>query len=192
MLADDAPGTSRAQELLRFGASGGDPEIVRMALERIDWPRHDARWFGIVTEPLYFWHHIPWLYAGNRHFDRRTYLTCFLRILNRCDPNLTWSFGTTALHEVAAMGDWVSDEEAVPFAQALLDAGASTKIRDPILQSTPLGWACRWGRAAVAKLLLDRGADPLEADAPAWAQPLAWAEKSGHAALVSLISVHPR
>ena len=55
MLADDArgvlpdgivsPGKPLAEELLRFGASGGDPEIVRMALERIDWPRDDPRWF---------------------------------------------------------------------------------------------------------------------------------------------------
>ena len=49
MLADDArgalpegivpPDVPLAAELLRRGASGGDPEIVRMALERIDWPR---------------------------------------------------------------------------------------------------------------------------------------------------------
>lgn len=57
MLADDAsgvlpPGISPdrplAEELLRFGASGGDPEIVRMALERIDWPRDDPRWFAAL------------------------------------------------------------------------------------------------------------------------------------------------
>lgn len=49
MLADEARGVlpgqivSRgkplAEELLHFGADGGDPEIVRKALERIDWPR---------------------------------------------------------------------------------------------------------------------------------------------------------
>ena len=49
MLAEEArgelppgivsPDKPLAEELLRFGASGGDPEIVRMALERIDWPR---------------------------------------------------------------------------------------------------------------------------------------------------------
>ena len=66
-----APGKPVAEELLRFGASGGDPEIVRMALERIDWPRDDPRWFRSVTEPLYFWHHIPWLYAGNRETGSR-------------------------------------------------------------------------------------------------------------------------
>ena len=34
-----------AEELLRFGAGGGASEVVRMSLERIDWPRDDARWF---------------------------------------------------------------------------------------------------------------------------------------------------
>jgi hypothetical protein len=54
MLADEAAGRLRegvvagggkvAEELLWTAAGGGDPEIVRMALERIDWPREDSRW----------------------------------------------------------------------------------------------------------------------------------------------------
>src|SRR5262249_37500993 len=46
------PASSVIEELLEFGASGGDPEIVRMALERVDWPRDDARWFWILGSPL--------------------------------------------------------------------------------------------------------------------------------------------
>src|SRR6185295_9222334 len=102
-----SPGRSLAEDLLRFAASGGDPEIVRMALEKIDWPRDDPRWFRILAEPLNFWNHIPWLYAGNKDFDRGTYLVCFRLILERCDPNLTGGFSRTVLHEVAAMGDHV-------------------------------------------------------------------------------------
>jgi len=197
MLADEArgelpegivsPGKPVAEELLRFGASGGAAEIVRMALERIDWPRDDPRWFRILTEPLYFWHHIPWLYAGNRELDRGTYLPCFRLILERCDPNMIGSFGRTVLHEVAAMREHVTEEEAAAFAWALLDAGARMDVRDDILQSTPLGWACRWGRAGVAKALLERGADPVEADAELWAQPRAWAEKMGHGGVVRVL-----
>jgi ankyrin repeat protein len=56
--------------------------------------------------------------------------------------------------------------------------------RDELLQSTPLGWACRWGRLEVAKLLLERGADPVEPDAELWATPHAWAEKAGHSAII--------
>jgi len=197
MLADEArgalpegivsPGKQVAEDLLHFGASGGDPEIVGMALERIAWPRNDPRWFGTLTEPLYFWHHIPWLYAGNREFDRATYLLCFRLILERCDPNLIGSFGRTALHEVAAMREHITDDEATPFAAALLDAGARTDMRDDLLRSTPLGWACRWGRLELVKLLLARGADPVEKDAEPWATPQAWAQKMGHEALLAAL-----
>jgi ankyrin repeat protein len=200
MLEDEARGTPQAgvvspgkpvsEELLRFGASGGAPEIVRMSLERIEWPRDDPRWFRILTEPLSFWHHIPWLYAGNKEFDRGTYLPCFRLILERCDPNLIGGFGRTALHEVAAMGDHVREEEATEFARALLDAGAKTDVRDDILKSTPLGWACRWGRAEVANAMLDYGADPIELDAEPWARPRAWGEKMGHAAVLTVLREH--
>ena len=200
MLADDArgtlhqgvvsPGKSLAEELLHFGGSGGDPEIVRMALGRIAWPLDDIRWFRCLTEPLSFWHHIPWLYAGNREFDRGTYLTCFRLILDRCGPNILGGFTRTALHEVAAMGRHVTDEEATAFALALLEAGAKTGVRDDILKSTPLGWACRWGRAGVVKAMLEHGADSVEMDAEPWATPRAWAEKKGHAPVVELLCTH--
>jgi ankyrin repeat protein len=201
MLEDDArgtlpkevsPGKPVAEELLRFGANGGDPEIVRMALEHVHWPQDDSRWFRCLTEPLNFWHHIPWLYAGNREFDRGTYLQCFRLILERCGPNPIGGFTRTALHEVAAMGDHVTDEEAAAFARALMDAGAGTDLRDEILRSTPLGWACRWGRTSVAKVLLERGADPVEADAEPWAQPGAWAQKMGHTTLMELLNQYRR
>jgi ankyrin repeat protein len=197
MLADEARGALQsgivspakplAEELLHFAAMGGDPEIVRMALERINWPRDDPRWFRSLTEPLSFWHHIPWLYAGNREFDRGTYLLCFRLILKRCDPNLVAGFGRTALHEIAAMGDHVTDDEAAAFASLLLEAGARTHMRDEILKSTPLGWACRWGRTSVVKVLLVHGADPAEADAEPWARPKAWAEKMGHAGVLAVL-----
>ncbi len=172
-----------AEELFR----SSNPEIIRMALERIDWPRDDPRWFAVLTNQLYFWHHIPWLYAGNREVDRATYLSSFLLILERCDPNVIGAFSRTALHEVAAMRDHVTEEETVMFAKALMDAGARTDIRDDILKSTPLGWACRWGRAGVARVLLERGADPMELDAEPWARPKAWAEKMGHNAVLEVL-----
>ena len=194
MLADEArgvsPGKPVAEELLRHGASGGALDIVRMALEQVEWPRDDPRWFRALTQPLYFWHYIPWLYAGNRELDRATYLPCFRLILERCDPNLIGSFGRSVLHEVAAMPEHVTEEEASAFARALLDAGARMDVRDDILKSTPLGWACRWGRSGVAQAMLERGADAVEADAEPWARPLAWAEKMGHAGVVAILRRH--
>ena len=177
-----------AEELLLFGASGGDPEIVEMALGKIDWPRDDPRWFRCATKPLGYWHHIPWLYAGNREFDRRTYLACFRLILHRCDPNVTGGFGRTILHEIAAMDTHVTEEEVAEFGMAALDAGAVVKVRDEILKSTSLGWACRWGRPQLAGVLLERGADPVEAGAEPWATPRAWAAKMGHSDVLSVLA----
>jgi len=141
----------------------------------------------MLASPLSFWNHIPWLYAGNPELDRSTYITCFRLILERCDPNLIGGFNRTILHEVAAMGDHVTEEEGAPFAAALLDAGARMDVRDDLLKSTPLGWACRWGRIQVVKLLLEHGADPVDADAEPWAIPRAWADKMGHGEVVALL-----
>ena len=182
-----ASGKADPAEILRFAASGGDPEIVRLIVDRIDWPHDDSRWFRIITEPLKFWHHIPWLYAGNKEFDRRTYLTCFKLILKRCGPNVAGSFGRTPLHEVAAMRDHITEDETGAFAEALLNAGAKVGGRDDLLKSTALGWACRWGQVRVAKLMLEHGADPVEGDAERWAKPRAWAEKRAHPEIIELL-----
>jgi ankyrin repeat protein len=190
MLMDDERGVlpqsikpsdkSLAEELLLRGAGSGATDIVRMALERIDWFRDDERWFRMLASPLTFWHHIPWLYAGNKHFDRESYLACFRLILNTCDVNVIGSFGRTILHEIAAMGDWITEDEVAAFGRAALEAGARMDRRDDILSSTPLGWACRWGRVQLVRLLIEHGADPEEKDAEAWARPRLWMRKMGH------------
>lgn len=177
-----------AEELLRFAADAGATEIVRMSLERIDWSRHDPRWFRMLASPLSFWHHIPWLYAGNKDFDRVGYLECFRLILNACEVNVGGSFGRTILHEIAAMGDWIADDEVAAFGKAALEAGASTDRRDDILCSTPLGWACRWGRVRLVKLLIQYGADPEEKDSEAWTRPRSWASKMGHDEIVKALT----
>jgi len=85
------------------------------------------------------------------------------------------------------MGDWITDREATAFANALLQGGAKLDVRDELLESTTLGWACRWGREGVVKALLDHGANPVEPDAKPWATPLAWAEVRGHTAIAQLL-----
>ena len=201
LFADEAAGrlregtvrrdTTLAETLLGTGATGGDPDIVRMALARIDWPRDDPRWYWKLQDPLCFWNHMPGIETANPGFDRRTYLTCFRLVLERCDPNVRPErFGQTALHEVAAMREHVTSDEVVEFAKALLDAGARLDIRDHLLRSTPLGWACRWGRAELVRLLLERGADPVEADAEPWATPRAWAQKMGCEGVLAVLREH--
>jgi ankyrin repeat protein len=72
----------------------------------------------------------------------------------------------------------------------LTDSGARFDARDELLQSTPLGWACRWGRRELAELLIARGAAANEPDAEAWATPLAWAEKMGHSEMAGVLRGH--
>jgi len=106
-------------------------------------------------------------------------------ILGRCGPHLRHAeHGQSLLHRV------VEDDHGVgvELATILLDAGARLHVRDKVLLSTPLGWACRWGRVDLVKLFLERGADPIEADAEAWARPRAWAEKSGRREILELLA----
>jgi ankyrin repeat protein len=173
-------GEKVAEQILWSGASGRSIEIVRMALDRIDWPRDDPRWFWMLWRPL----------PGHRDLteaEQADSRATFRLILERCDPNLRApESGQTMLHEVIARDRGVG----VSLATVLLDAGARTDIRDEFLKSTPLGWACRWGRVALVELLLARGADPIEAGAEPWATPLAWAERRHHAGIASILRQH--
>ena len=184
-------GQALVEELLWGAACGGDPEIVQMALERVDWPREDPRWYRILEQPLRFWNHMPSFWA-NPDLDRGTYVICFRLVLERCDANVVGrsAFGLTILHDLAASREHVTAQERVGFATMLLDAGARMDVRDDLLQSTPLGWACRWGRVELVRLLLGRGADPMEANAEPWATPRAWADKKGHEAVLALLREH--
>jgi ankyrin repeat protein len=55
------------------------------------------------------------------------------------------------------------------------------------MKSTPLGWACRWGREKMAELLIARGAPVDEPGAEPWATPKAWAEKMNHGPILALL-----
>jgi ankyrin repeat protein len=169
-----------AEELLFGAAAAGHVALVRMALDRLDWPAGDARWQWRLMQPL--GRHAP--------ADRDRYLACFRLILQRSGVDLPYRFGRTLLHDVAA--DWprsspMAADDRISFATMLLDAGARLDLRDDLLNSTPLGWACRWGHVELVTLLLSRGADPVEADAEPWATPRAWAEKMKHDAVLSAL-----
>jgi ankyrin repeat protein len=56
-----------------------------------------------------------------------------------------------------------------------------------LLESTPLGWACRWGRKEMVELLIARGAPVNEPGAESWAQPLAWAIKMDQAVIADVL-----
>ena len=62
----------------------------------------------------------------------------------------------------------------------LIKTGADLNARDEEFQSTPLGWAARWGQPEAVGLLLELGAKTNLPDDLPWATPLAWARKKGH------------
>lgn len=189
MLADEAAGRLRpgsvadgdtvAPQLLVSGADGGQVEIVRLALAHLDWPRDDERWHGYLMRPL----------GAHDDSDRHRYLQCFALMVERAGPNAPGAYGRSILHDVC--GGWpyktTAPEDRVALATILLDAGAQLDCRDDLLKSTPLGWACRWGRAELVKLFLERGADAHEQDAEPWATPRAWASRMGHAGVLALL-----
>ncbi len=191
MLADEEAGRLRprtvpdgmtvAARLLDSGADGGHPHIVRLALEHLDWPAGDQRWHWNLMRPL----------GTHPESDRDRYLTCFALMVERAGANAPGPYGRTILHDICA--DWPREtstpEERVALATIVLDAAARLDLRDDLLNSTPLEWACRWGRVELVKLFLERGADPVEAGSEAWATPQAWAEKMKHESVLELAGV---
>jgi ankyrin repeat protein len=142
-----------------------DPEIVRLCLPHMTRPRDDPGWNYVL------------IYAGEPDKFK-------LLLDHGVDPDVVGEGGFTILHYLATDSHV---EHRMTRATMLLDAGATLDRRDPLLQSTPLGWACRWGRIELVRLYLERGADALKADAERWATPLAWATKRGHHEIVELL-----
>ena len=180
------PPTTIVDDLLWGAAGSGHPEIVRLCLARITWPRDNFNWYVMLREPMY-------IGMKRAKAERNAMLECFRLILERADPNvqgdrsLGWVGGRTLLHDLSGERHDMPAEDRLAIATMLLDAGARLDVRDDLLRSTPLGWACRWGRVELVRLLLSRGADPVEADAEPWATPRAWARRHGHDEIASLL-----
>lgn len=191
ILPDTHPGATLAQQLLWGAACSGNPEVVRMALEHIDWPPTDPRWFYMVEQPMRFWSHGPGFWTDNT-LPREPYLECFRPLVARIDVNMVGRRGERLLHRIASDGTcWgheiMRPEERVQFATVLLDAGATFDVRDELLKSTPLAWAARWGRTELVKLYLSRGCPKEEPAADPWATPLAWAKRYGRTEIIALL-----
>ena len=148
-------------------------------------------WFRILEQPFRMWGHSPVVRYPDG--DRKAYHECFRVILEHgADPNVQGRFNSRLLHFLMAAGSSRGkvimteperlrfEPERLRFAQILVEFGAALDPRDDLLKSTPLRWACRWGRREVVEFLLGPGASPRESEAEPWARPLAWAEKRGH------------
>jgi ankyrin repeat protein len=180
------PESHIAGDLLWGAAGAGRVEVVRMCLARIDQPRDARYWYNMLREPMY-------IGMQRNKTEREAMLECFRLILERADPSTHgdksrgWTDGRTLLHDLAGDRHEMRAEDRATIATMLLDAGARIDVRDDLLESTPLGWACRWGREELVRLLLARGADPVEEDAKPWARPRAWAEKYRHRKILALL-----
>jgi ankyrin repeat protein len=165
---DEPTHTDLAEQML-WAAGGSDPEIVRLCLAHVQRKRDDPWWNYVLMHAA-----LP---------------DSFKLILEHgVDPDVAGGGGYTTLHHLATAH--VKEEGRLTRATMLLDAGASLGKRDPLLKSTPLGWACRWGRIDLVDLYLSRGADAVESDAEPWAAPLAWATKCGHQDIIALLRAH--
>lgn len=161
------PSLTELAEQMLLAAGSSDPEIVGMCLPHMKRERDDPWWNYVLL--------------------RASVPDSFRLILDHgVNPDVVGEGGYTTLHHLASND--VSDPDRCAFATMLLDAGASLSRRDPLLHSTPLGWACRWGRVDLVRLYLERGADPLESAAEIWATPMAWATKGAHREIVELLN----
>ena len=168
-----------ARELVWSAADHGCPEIVKLALERLQWPNDDPRWHWILIQPIRG--------ASGSGEDNGGFFACMEALLSRgLDPNVS-RFGATILHYAAARHGSIAEAERARFGAMLLDHGARLDVRDDLLQSTPLGWACRWGHTKLVELLIARGAPVEEPEAEPWATPVAWAEKMKHEVIVTML-----
>jgi ankyrin repeat protein len=165
--------TDLAEQML-WAAGSADPEIVRMCLPHMTRKRDDPWWNYVLMHA--------------------TLPESFQLVLDHgVDPDVPGEGGYTMLQHLATSmagrrGSFVpTEDQRLQRAKMLLDAGASLTRRDPLLKSTPLGWACRWGHTDLVKLYLERGADPVESDAEPWATPLAWATKGNHREIIELL-----
>src|ERR1700685_3565777 len=171
-----------AKELAWSAADHGCPAIVEMALKRINWPKDDPRWHRILIQPIRG--------VGTNHPDHEGHFQCMALLLQHGIDASVSRFGQTALHFTAARHSDLSGAERARFAGMLLDHGARLDLRDELLESTPLGWACRWGRKELVELLIARGAPVNEPEAEPWATPKAWAEKMEQREVLAILQAH--
>jgi ankyrin repeat protein len=179
LLLETDPSEELARELAWSAADNGCAAIVEMALPRLNWSADDPRWHWILIQPIRG--------IGSNHPDHEGHFRCMAALLQSgIDPNVS-RFGQTVLHFAAAWHGNLTGAERAHFAAMLLDRGARLDLRDDLLKSTPLGWACRWGRKELVELLIARGAPVHEADAEPWAAPRVWAAKMKHDTVLAIL-----
>ena len=177
-LLENNPSEHVVEELLWSAADHGCPDIVAMALRLIPRPLNDRTSHWVLMQPIRG-------ASGDPARNEGHFASLDLILREGVDPNVA-RMGATTLHFVAARGG-LDGASRARFAAMLIDHGARLDLRDDLLKSTPLGWACRWGRLEMAEVLIARGALVQETDTEPWATPAAWAKRMDHSRIVSLL-----
>ena len=182
-LLAHAPSEELVKELAWSAADHGCPEIVELALPLLALSAHDSRWWHwLLIQPIRG--------SGADSLQNDGHFRSLEIILRYgVDPNVS-RYGQTTLHFAAAYHGPVSGKDRARFAALLIDHGARLDMRDDLLQSTALGWACRWGRHELVELLIRRGAPVHEKDAEVWTTPEAWARKMNHPEVLKILQGH--
>jgi ankyrin repeat protein len=177
-ILQDNPSEHAVEELLWSAADHGCPGIVALALAHIQLPLNERTSHWVLMQPIRG--------AGDDPAQNEGHFASLDLILReRVDPNVA-RMGATTLHFTAAR-DGLDGASRARFAAMLIDRGARLNLRDDLLKSTPLGWACRWGRLELAEMLIRRGALIEEPDTEPWATPIAWARRMNHSQILSLL-----
>jgi ankyrin repeat protein len=169
-----------AQELAWAAADHGCAAIVELAVARLAWPPGDPRWHWVLIQPIRG-------ATEDRSSREGHFASLALLLRHGVDVNVA-RYGQTALHFTAGYRGSVSDADRARFALMLVEGGADLKARDELLKSTPLGWACRWGRKNMVEVLISSGAPVDEAETESWATPRAWANKMAREEIVAMLS----
>jgi hypothetical protein len=183
-LLEATPTEELAGELAWSAGDQGCAAILELALGYLPWAGDDERWHWVMIQPIRG--------AGGDAADNEGFFESMAVLLRHgVDPNVH-RFGQRMLHFAAAHHGPVGERARARFAAMLIDAGARLDVRDDLLRSTPLGWACRWGREPLVELLIERGAPVEEVDAEAWATPRAWARKMKRDGVLAILDRRDR
>ena len=188
ILQDEGDEPEVVCEMLWSAACSTSLPIARLALQRLKLQPDDPKWHDLLRQPMRHGEPAEAMRSPAYQYAWR-FEILQLMLDAGANPNVPAAFGLTLLQFTAASGA-PSIDDRTRFTTQLLRARADPTMRDELLESTALGWACRYGRLEMARLLLDRGSPANEPATPRWASPLAWATKMGHTDIVDLLRQH--
>lgn len=135
--------------------------------------------FALVELLMQYGATVPVMTKWCRFYYFETFASAEYLITHGMDANHHSWREVSLLHDMAHEG-------SIEKAALLLDNGANINAIDEDYRSTPLGFAARWGRTAMAAFLIERGADIHKAGATS-ATPLEWSRRNKHADVEKLL-----